>query len=155
MERVSLDDLDDRMGPATVKRALSTALSTTELALNYYELAPGETFGLGYHRHPEQEEVFYVQSGTATFETEDGDVTVGAGEAIHFAPGEWQLGHNGGDERVVALAMGAPKDASETEMVRHCEDCGERTTQRVALSDDRDALLTFCTVCDAQTGRFI
>ncbi|MBX0322743.1 cupin domain-containing protein [Halomicroarcula sp. F13] len=154
MEQVSLDAVDDRMGPATVKRALSNALDTTALALNYYELDPGETFGFGYHRHPEQEEVFYVQSGTATFETEDGDVAVDAGEAIRFAPGEWQLGRNDGEERVVALAMGAPKDTSETEMVRHCEDCGERTTQRIEMTADRDALVTLCTECDAQTGRF-
>ncbi|WP_254272991.1 cupin domain-containing protein [Haloarcula marina] len=154
MERTSLDDAPARLGPAAVKRSLSSALDTTELAMNYYELAPGETFGLGYHRHPEQEEVFYVQSGTATFETEDGDVTVEAGEAVRFAPGEWQLGRNDGDERVVALALGAPREANDTEMVRECPDCGERTRQRVALTDDRDALLTYCTACDAETGRF-
>ncbi len=45
-----------------------------------------------------------VQSGTATFESADGDVRVGAGEAIRFAPGEWQRGHNEGDERVGACA---------------------------------------------------
>ncbi|WP_276273144.1 cupin domain-containing protein [Haloarcula litorea] len=154
MEHVSLDDVDSRMGPADVKRSLSNALDTTDLAANYYELAPGETFGLGYHRHPAQEEVFYVQAGTATFETEDGDVTVDAGEAVRFAPGEWQLGRNDGDERVVALALGAPKDARETEMVRRCEDCGGRTEQRVELTDDRDALVTLCTACGAETGRF-
>jgi len=52
--------------------------------------------------------VFYVLSGTATFETEAGEVTVDAGEAIRFVPGEFQQGSNRGDERVVALAPGAP-----------------------------------------------
>ena len=154
MERVSVDAVDSRMGSADVKRSLSRALETSDLAVNYYELAPGETFGLGYHRHPDQEEVFYVQSGTATFETEDGDVAVGPDEAVRFAPGEWQLGRNDGDERVVALALGAPRDESETEMVRHCESCGERTEQRVELADDRDALLTLCASCGEETGRF-
>ncbi|MBX0295458.1 cupin domain-containing protein [Haloarcula nitratireducens] len=154
MERVSVDAVDSRMGSADVKRSLSRALETSDLAVNYYELAPGETFGLGYHRHPDQEEVFYVQSGTATFETEDGDVAVGPDEAVRFAPGEWQLGRNDGDERVVALALGAPRDESETEMVRHCESCGERTEQRVELADDRDALLTLCASCGEGTGRF-
>ncbi|WP_135305252.1 cupin domain-containing protein [Haloarcula amylovorans] len=154
MEKVSVDAVDSRMGPADVKRSLSNALDTSDLAVNYYELAPGETFGLGYHQHPNQEELFYVQRGTATFETEDGDIPVGPDEAIRFAPGEWQLGRNASDERVVALALGAPKDTSETEMVRHCESCGERTEQRVEMTDDRDALVTRCVNCDEETGRF-
>ena len=143
------------MGPAADKRALSSALDTESVALNYYELAPGDTFGFGYHRHPQQEEVFYVLEGTATFETEDGDVDVGAGEAVRFAPGEWQLGRNDGDERVVALAMGAPRDARETEMLRECPDCGGRTGNAIEMTDDRDALVTRCLECDAETGRFI
>jgi len=154
MQRVSVTDPDRRMGPAADKRALSSALDTSDLALNYYELAPGDAFGFGYHRHPDQEEVFYVVEGTATFETEDGDVTVSAGELIRFEPGEWQLGRNDGDERVVALAMGAPRDARETEMLRECPDCGGRTENTVEMTDDRDALVTRCLDCDAETGRF-
>ncbi|WP_226011244.1 cupin domain-containing protein [Halomicrobium salinisoli] len=154
MERVSLDDVDSRMGPATGRRLLSGALGAENLALNHYELEPGETFGFGYHRHERQEEVFYVQSGTATFETEDGEVTVGPGEAVRFAPGEWQLGRNDGDERVVALAIGAPADMGETEMLRSCPDCGGRTENRVEMTDDRDALVTVCEDCGAETGRF-
>ena len=142
------------MGPAADKRALSGALGTTDFALNYYELAPGDAFGFGYHRHPRQEEVFYVVEGTATFETEGGDVEVGAGEAVRFAPGEWQLGRNAGEERVVALAMGAPEDSRETEMLRECPDCGGRTENTVEMTDDRDALVTRCTDCGAETGRF-
>ena len=154
MERVSTDDPDRRMGPSADKRALSGALGTTDLALNYYELAPGDAFGFGYHCHPDQEEVFYVLEGTATFETEDGDVAVSAGEAVRFGPGEWQLGHNGGDERVVTLAMGAPRDAGETEMLRDCLDCGGRTENTIETADDRDALVTRCLDCGAETGRF-
>jgi len=154
MNRISLDDVDRRMGPAADKRALSNALDTDELAVNYYELAPGDAFGFGYHRHPDQEEVFYVVEGTATFETEDDDVEVGAGEAVRFAPGEWQLGRNAGEERCVALAIGAPKDARETEMVRECADCGGRTENTVEMTDDRDALVTRCLECGAETGRF-
>ena len=153
MERVSVDDPDRRMGPAADKRALSGPLGTTDLAINYYELAPGDSFGFGYHRHPDQEEVFYVVEGTATFETEDGDVCVTAGEAVRFAPGEWQLGRNAGDERVVALALGAPKDTGETEMLRECADCGGRTENTIQMADDRESLLTRCTDCGAETGR--
>jgi len=154
MERISVDDPDEQMGPAADKRPLSRALGTTDLALNYYELAPGDSFGFGYHRHPDQEEVFYMIDGTATFETEDGDVEVTSGEAVRFGPGEWQLGRNDGDERVVALAMGAPADAGETEMLRDCPDCGGRTENTVEMGDDRDALVTRCLDCGAETGRF-
>ncbi|SFR87897.1 Cupin domain protein [Halomicrobium zhouii] len=154
MEKVTLDAVDSRMGPADVKRPLSNALDTDDVAVNYYELAPGDSFGFGYHRHADQEEVFHVQRGTVTFETEDGDVDVAAGEFIRFAPGEWQLGTNRGDERVVALAMGAPADAGATEMLRECTDCGGRTENRIEMTDDRDALVTVCEECDAETGRF-
>jgi len=154
MERVSIDGPDRRMGPAADKRALSGPLGTTELAINYYELAPGDSFGFGYHRHPNQEEVFYVMEGTATFETEDGDVAVGAGEAVRFGPGEWQLGRNAGEERVVALALGAPKDTGETEMLRECADCGGRTENTIEMAEDRESLVTRCTDCGAETGRF-
>ncbi|MFC7249074.1 cupin domain-containing protein [Halomicroarcula sp. GCM10025324] len=154
MEKVRLSDLESRMGPADVKRPLSPALGAEHVSLNYYELAPGETFGLGYHRHSDQEELFYVQSGTATFETEDGDVTVAAGEAVRFAPGEWQLGRNAGEERVVALALGAPQTTGDTEMHRDCPECEERTRHSIELAGDRDALLTVCTTCGTETGRY-
>jgi len=154
MERLRIDDVDSRVGPAAVKRLLGPALGTTDLAINYYELEAGDSFGFGYHRHEAQEEVFYVQQGTVTFETEDGDVPVDAGEVIRFGPGEWQRGTNAHDERVVALALGAPKDGGETEMVRDCPDCGERTHQRVDRADDGEALVTLCGDCGAETGRF-
>jgi uncharacterized cupin superfamily protein len=154
MERVSTDDVDSWISPAAEKRPLGQALGAEALALNYYELAPGDSFGFGYHRHPDQEEVFYVLEGEATFETEDGEVTVGAGEAARFAPGEWQLGHNAGEERVVALALGAPAEDSGAEVRRECPDCGERTPTSIERAEDGDGLVTVCEECDAVTGRF-
>jgi uncharacterized cupin superfamily protein len=154
MERAAIEDLQNRMGPAAEKRLVGGALEATDVAVNYYELAPGDSFGFGYHRHEDQEELFYVQAGTVTFETETGDEVVTAGECVRFAPGEWQLGTNEGDGRVVALAIGAPAETSDTEMVRACPDCGTRTENELELTDDRDAILTRCTECGAETGRF-
>jgi uncharacterized cupin superfamily protein len=154
MEKVRIDDVDSYMGPADVKRPLTKALGAADVALNYYELAPGDSFAFGYHAHEDQEEVFYVQSGTVTFETADDPVAVGPGEAVRFAPGEFQRGVNEGDRRVVALAIGAPRDAGETEVRRHCEDCGERTPNDIEMTDDREALVTRCVECGAVTGRF-
>lgn len=152
MEHVRIDAVEDWMGPASIKRPLGRALGTTEMAINYYELAPGESFAFGYHRHTEQEEVFYIQSGTVTFETEAGDVAVETGEAIRFEPGEFQQGTNHSDERVVAVALGGPAEPGETEIRRDCPDCGERTPQRIEPADD--ALRTLCENCDTETGRF-
>jgi uncharacterized cupin superfamily protein len=153
MEHTSLDDIDSWMSPATAKRSISNALGAEHLALNHYELAPGETFGFGYHRHADQEELFYVLEGTATFETEHGEVEVAEGESIRFAPGEWQLGRNESDEPVVALALGAPTDTGETEIVRECPDCGERQQIRVEPTEDRDALLAICEECGTEIAR--
>lgn len=152
MEHVRIDAVEEWMGPASIKRPLGRALGTTEMAINYYELTPGESFAFGYHRHTEQEEVFYIQSGTVTFETEEGDVDVEAGEAIRFGPGEFQRGTNQGEERVVALALGGPAESGETEIRRDCPDCETRTPQRIEPVDD--ALRTLCENCDTETGRF-
>ena len=154
MNTVRLSDLDSLFSPAAVKLPVGDALEATNLAMNYYELAPGEQFGVGYHHHPSQEEVFVVLEGTATFETEDGDVTVGPQEAGRFAPGEWQLGRNDGEERIRALAIGAPKESPDTEVLRACPECGERTDQTFEITDEKDALLSVCVECGTVTGRY-
>lgn len=154
MRKVSIDDVDSWMGPAASKRSLTKALGLKDVALNHYVLEPGDSFAFGYHKHEDQEEVFVVMEGTATFETEDGDVEVGAGEAVWFAPGEYQRGVNEGEEKVVALAVGAPQDMGETVILRQCEDCGERTPQSVERSEDGEALVTVCEGCGGLTGRF-
>jgi len=153
MQQVRIDEIDSLMGPASVRRPISRALDAEHVALNHYELEPGETFGFGYHRHPDQEEIFYVLDGTATFETEFGDVEVQAGEAIRFEPGEWQLGRNDGGERLRALALGAPAESS-TEMKRNCDGCGGRQRNRIERAADGDALVTICESCGTETGRF-
>jgi uncharacterized cupin superfamily protein len=154
MEIVDIDDIDGWMSPATIKRPVGKALGTENVALNYYELASGDSFAFGYHAHGNQEEVFYIVDGTVTFETEDGTVEVASGEAIRFAPGEFQRGFNDGDERVRAIAVGAPADAGELTLLRECETCGERTDQDIERADDADALVTLCVDCGEETGRF-
>lgn len=121
MDEIRIDEIDQRLDSATVQRPLTDALNATNVALNYYELAPGDSFAYGYHVHENQEELFVIQAGSVTFETEDGAVRVDAGEAIRFAPGEYQQGINTGDERVVALAIGAPQETGTSEILRECD----------------------------------
>ena len=154
MERVRIEDVESRMGPADVKRPLTDALGATDLALNYYELAPGESFAFGYHAHGDQEEIFYVQEGTVTFETADGQTEVESGEAVRFAPSEDPRGVNRGKGRVVALAMGAPKESTDLDVRRDCPECDDRTANDIELAEGGDALVTICEDCGAETGRF-
>lgn len=154
MQRIDIEDVDDWMGPATVKRPLGEALGTEEMAINYYELDPGESFAFGYHAHESQEEVFYVIDGEVVFETDDGDLSVGADQAVYVPPGEFQRGVNETDERVRAIAIGAPAESGETTILRVCADCGERTEQEIEPTPDRDALVTICVDCGAETGHF-
>jgi len=116
-------------------RPLSGVLGTTDVSVNYYTLAPGEGFTNRMHTHLDQEEVFYVVEGTATFRTEDGTVEVGAGEAVRFAPGEYQTGRNDGDEPVRALALGAPAGSTEIRVRESCGACDEADVLAVDLTE--------------------
>lgn len=144
MERVSLDDVDPTPTDPDLdcdRRSLTEPLGTTDVAITHYVLAPGERFSGSVHAHVDQEEVFVVLRGEATFETRRPDeettreVTVGPGEAVRFEPGEFQTGWNAGTEPVVALALGAPRDSEDVRLDRivvrgdddgdlGCPDCG-------------------------------
>ena len=124
MEKASLDDLENHPRTATVTKHATEPLALADMALNYYELEPGDSFSGGLHTHMNQEEVFLVVEGTATFQTKDDTVTVGPNEVVRFAPGEYQEGKNESDERVRAVAMGAPQEAGETRAGVPCGECG-------------------------------
>lgn len=51
MDKVGIDDIDDRLDSATVQRPLTDPLNATNVALNYCELAPGDSVAYGYHLH--------------------------------------------------------------------------------------------------------
>jgi len=156
MEKVRISDVDNDVQPAAVRRRLAGPLGLTDMAINYYELEPGDSFGFAYHRHGDQEEVFYVRAGTATFETEGGEVEVGPRELVRFAPGEFQRGWNYGDDRVVALALGAPRSYEELTMLRECPDCGDRTeaTLERREEDGERVAVAYCVDCGEETGRW-
>ncbi|MFT4903740.1 MAG: mannose-6-phosphate isomerase-like protein (cupin superfamily) [Natronomonas sp.] len=151
MRKVAIDEVDIELSPLgvhSVRRPVSDALGTEHFAMNYFELEPGESFSGGLHTHHDQEEVFYVQSGEATFEVADEPdsgatetVSVGAGEVIRFPPGQYQEGSNDADndEPIVGFAFGAPAskhDWEEIESVLHCSECGEETGHGLSLTDD-------------------
>ncbi|WP_181692957.1 cupin domain-containing protein [Natronomonas sp. LN261] len=161
MHKATIDEIDSESHPGeiySIRRPVSDAVDAEHLAMNYFELEPGESFSGGLHTHHDQEEVFYIQSGEATFdvaEAPDSDaadpVSVGAGEVIRFPPGEFQTGYNeaDNDERVVALALGAPTsehDIGEIEAAIPCSECGEETGHTMTETDDGDFVFT-CLEC--------
>lgn len=154
MEKVAIEDVDivnSPLGVHSVRKPVSRELGTEDFAMNYFELEPGESFSGGLHAHHDQEEVFYVQEGTATFTVgrERETITVEAGDVIRFERGEFQEGRNDSDERVVGFALGAPKsrhDFSEMESIVPCRECGEETAHELELTDEANFRLT-CTEC--------
>lgn len=152
MEVVTIDEVENAVQPAAVMRHLTEPLGCTDFAINYYELEPGDSFAFAYHNHEIQEEVFVILDGTATFDTEDGPVDVNAGEVIRFGREEFQRGWNRGDDRVVALALGAPLEYGAQIKLRECSECGERTHNR--LERDNEEVVGICTECGSGTGRW-
>jgi quercetin dioxygenase-like cupin family protein len=147
MEKVSIDEVEIEVNPMkvhSVRRPVSRALGTEHFAMNYFELEPGESFSGGIHTHHDQEEVFYIQEGTAKFDTPDDGIIVDEGELIRFAPGEYQKGYNDPDEgeedeTVVGFAIGAPgstHDWEELESIVFCPDCEEEKPHGVDLVGD-------------------
>ena len=161
MRKVAIDDVEvepSPLGVHSVRKPVSEALGTDHFAMNYFELEPGESFSGGLHAHHDQEEVFYVQSGEATFDVADRpdssateSVTVKAGEVIRFPPGQFQEGYNDpdNDDAVVGFAFGAPSSRhewDEIESVLGCAECGEETGHGLSLTDEASFQFT-CNEC--------
>lgn len=153
MERVTIEDREPAAtnSPADAVRLLSPALDTDGLAINYFEVEPSESVGYAYHRHLDQEEVFYVQQGIVTFETEAGEEEVEAGEVIRFGPSEFQLGRNLEDGRAHVLAIGVPRESEEIEYLQDCPTCEEETIQVPEITESPKMILIYCTECDSRT----
>ena len=170
MERVDIEELDREPHPMGVnreRRDIGAAVGTENVAMVHYELEPGEQFSGGMHTHHDQEEVFYVVEGTATFEHReprsgssdsggagaDGEKTeVGAGEVVRFEPGEFQCGRNESDDTVTALALAAPgrrHNWEDLESFAPCGECGEVTSHGVREPDE--AFVIYCNECKSET----
>ena len=145
MEKVSIGDVEpNAFGSDIDRRGLSDPLETTDFALNRYRLDPGERFSGGMHAHMDQEEVFVIVEGEATFETMDGEVTVGEAEVIRFAPGEFQSGKNDSDGEVLAFAMGAPRDSEDVRLPQNCPECGHDNMRAIPGDDGFDLQCPDC-----------
>lgn len=146
MKQVDIDTCDAASYAGIERRRLGEALGANEVAVNHYTVEPGERTA-GLHAHPDQEELFAVLSGEATFETLDGKRSVGEGGAVRFAPGEFQSCTNQSDEQVVVLALGAPAGADELRIPVGCHEC-EGEVMALEFESGEERLV--CPACDAE-----
>ena len=168
MEKASIDAPSSSSEAADGRSQLSAHLGTTDVAVTRYRLAPGDGFPGGLHAHADQEEVFVVLDGEATFEvygTDDGStdrdegtatgdegtvtvdertVTVDEGEAIRFARGEFKSGTNDADGDLVALAIGAPRDSEDVRVPLACPECNHGDVRPVAGTDGVELVCPDC-----------
>jgi quercetin dioxygenase-like cupin family protein len=150
--RVDVEDLPDAPNPARRKKEVDEAVGATEFGFNLLVADPGERLPWGYHRHPDHEELFYVLSGTVRFETADGTVEVGEGEAFFVPRDAPNRGEAVGDEPARVVAAGAPKDADRAVVEEECPECGAATDREyeVVEADGERAYRLTCAGCGAE-----
>ncbi|SEO61354.1 Mannose-6-phosphate isomerase, cupin superfamily [Halogranum amylolyticum] len=97
------------------QRALSEPAGLTQMAVNRFVAEPGEQIPLAYHYHDEQEEAFFVLSGTLHVETPEETYEVGPNDLFAVEPESPQRAFNPEDatEAVDVVAVGAPPSADD------------------------------------------
>jgi len=91
-------------------RRLGAAAGLENVAINRFRAEPGEQLPLAYHYHEEQEEAFYVLSGTLHVKTPEGTLEAGPDHLITVEPDSPQFAYNpeDADDPVDVIAIGAP-----------------------------------------------
>jgi len=97
-------------------RWFSDALATEQVSFSW-RLMPPDTGGRGTygHRHPGQEEVYFVISGTVTFKLDDDVVEVGPRSAVRIGGSTFRSVHNDGDTEAELLLFSTRDPDAATE----------------------------------------
>jgi mannose-6-phosphate isomerase-like protein (cupin superfamily) len=86
------------------QRWYSDALGTEEVSFSWRRMLPGSGGRGSYgHRHPGQEEVYFVISGTVTFKVGDDVFQAGPQNAVRIGGEAFRSVHNDGDEEAELL----------------------------------------------------
>lgn len=148
MEKISIDEIgSDAYRRDIDRRELTEPLKTSDVAINYYHLEPGEELSGGMHTHMDQEEIFIIVEGEVAFETPNGEIEVTAGDVIRFGPGDFQTGYNDGDTDLVAYALGGPRDSEDVRVPRECVECGH---ENMRVIPGNDGFAYVCPECGAE-----
>jgi uncharacterized cupin superfamily protein len=93
------------------RRSITDAVGLEAVAVNRYDAEPGEQIPSVYHSHDEQEELFYVLSGTLYVETPEREYVIHENEVFVAEPESPHRAYNpvSGTEPVRVLAVGAPR----------------------------------------------
>lgn len=107
---VDTDELDLAPDRPCDLRRITEAAGLEGMAVNRFTAEPGEQLPLAYHYHEEQEELFYVLSGTLHVETPEQEYVIEADGVFACDPESPQRAFNpeGADEAVEVLAVGVP-----------------------------------------------
>ncbi|MFO7927724.1 MAG: cupin domain-containing protein [Halobacteriota archaeon] len=171
MKKVAVEDVEPvphLMGINSDRRPISRVVDDMGFAMVVFELEPGETFSGAPHKHFNQEELFYVLEGTATFEcttgpgAESDPVEIGPNELIHFhADDVYQTGGNRSDDVVRGIAIGSPgarHEWEQTEALLECDRCGRETRHSLVPIEgvddvrmpDLDEMVVTCKACGSE-----
>src|SRR5947209_5360028 len=96
----SLDELGEGYG----FRKIRVALGVTAFGANAIVMPPGFVGFL--HYHDTQDELYFVHSGTARFEVDGEERTLGPGSLVHVESTTPRRFSNAGDEDLVVLVVG-------------------------------------------------
>lgn len=156
-QKVDPDELPDEPSPTTRKKEIDEAVGATTFGCNLYEAEPGQQISMGYHHHPEHEELIYVIRGKLRFETPEGDYEVSAGEAFFVPMAAEQKGFVIGTKTARFLAIGAPKDEDHAVIREPCEKCGATTGREFGTETDAERrwVVLYCTECGTECERFV
>ena len=136
MKQCSLDEVElVHLSEDASLWSLREPLGANDVAINRFQLAPRSRVPWGLHAHYDQEELFIVIDGTLTFETLNGERSLGTDEAIRFAPGEFQTAKNETGETVTYLAIGAPAGSDDIRIPLPCPTCDNHELQ-LDMNDD-------------------
>ena len=95
----------DEMGEGYGFRKVRQALGVEAFGVNVIVMPPGY---LGFHHyHDEQDELYFVHSGTARVEVEGVVRILGPGGLVHVSSTPPRRVSNGGEEDLVMLVIGA------------------------------------------------
>jgi len=107
---VDTDEIEPDPDRPCTRRSLSDPGGLTNMAINRYTAEPGEELPLAYHYHDDQEEAFYVLSGTLHVRTPEGELEAGPDTLLTVEPDSPQFAYNPEDaeDTVDVVAIGAP-----------------------------------------------
>jgi mannose-6-phosphate isomerase-like protein (cupin superfamily) len=94
----------DELGQGPGFRKVRQALGVTAFGVNAVVYPPGQEGFL--HYHDEQDELYFVHSGRATFEVDGEQFELGTGGVVHVESTTPRRIDNRGDEDLVMLVVG-------------------------------------------------